>query len=101
MKFKFLNHLRKKQLILLPDNCDRIQRTRQNSHSADYSHTMIYFYSMGKRNKFLYKTCVIFYLFFLSKTPNLFFILRKIFLKFVVHNLYFYKLFSHYKTTTN
>lgn len=84
MKFKFLNHLKKKQLILSSDNCDRIQRPRQNSHSADYSHTMIYFYSMGKRNKFLYKTCVIFYRFFLSKTPNLFFILRKIFLKFVV-----------------
>ena len=30
-----------------------------------------------------------------------YFSLRKIFLKFVVHNLYFYKLFSHYKTTTN
>jgi len=83
MKFKFLNHL-KKTTYLLSDNCDRIQIPRQNSHSADYSHTMIYFYSMGKRNKFIYKTCVIFYQFFFQKRQIFFFILRKIFLKFVV-----------------
>ena len=37
----------------------------------------------------------------LQKSRKKYFSLLKIFLKFVVHNLCFYKLFYHYKTTTN